>query len=194
MKRFGIVLLTIAFAACAPDSDAELTEDAALTEAPTEMADAPAPAVTDAQIADIVLTANRVDVEAGELASETSTNPEVVAFAERMVTDHMGVNDAATELATRLGVTPEPSPVSADLAQGGEDNLAALRGLSGAEFDRAYIDHEVAYHQAVLDALDSTLIPSAQNAELEALLVSVRPAFVAHLEHAQEIQGTLAGS
>ena len=64
--------------------------------------------------------------------------------------------------------------------------------LSGAAFDRAYVDHEVAYHQAVLDAMDSTLIPNAQNAELKALLVKVRPAFVAHLEHAKHIQAALA--
>jgi putative membrane protein len=48
------------------------------------------------------------------------------------------------------------------------------------------------YHEAVLKAVDTTLIPSAQNAELKALLVKVRPAFVAHLEHAKQVQATLA--
>ena len=65
------------------------------------------------------------------------------------------------------------------------------RRLKGAAFDKAYIDNEVAYHQAVLDALDKTLIPSAKNEELKALLVKVRPAFVAHLEHAKKIQSSL---
>jgi putative membrane protein len=65
-----------------------------------------------------------------------------------------------------------------------------LKKLSGNEFDRAYVDHEVAYHQSVLDALDKTLIPSARNAELRALLVKVRPAFVAHLEHAKKLQAS----
>jgi putative membrane protein len=54
------------------------------------------------------------------------------------------------------------------------------------------VDHEVAYHQSVLDAVDNTLIPSAQNAELKALLVKTRPAFVAHLEHAKKLQASLA--
>jgi putative membrane protein len=63
-----------------------------------------------------------------------------------------------------------------------------LKTLSGAAFDKAYIDHEVAYHEAVLNALDKTLIPSAKNAELKALLVKVRPAFVAHLDMAKQIQ------
>jgi putative membrane protein len=43
----------------------------------------------------------------------------------------------------------------------------------------------------VIDALDKTLIPSAANAELKALLVKVRPAFVAHLEHARHLQAEL---
>ena len=69
--------------------------------------------------------------------------------------------------------------------------LARLKGMSGKDFDKAYVDNEVAYHQTVLDALDKTLIPGAANAELKALLVKVRPAFVAHLEHARHLQGEL---
>ena len=86
---------------------------------------------------------------------------------------------------TQLKVTPEDNDTSKSLKAGGDKNVAALKALKGAAFDKAYVDHEVAYHQQVLDAVDKTLIPSAQNAELKALLVKVRPAFVAHLEHAQ---------
>ena len=68
---------------------------------------------------------------------------------------------------------------------------AQLKKLKGAEFDRAYIDHEVTYHQTVIDALDKTLVPNAKNEELKALLIKVRPAFVAHLEHAKSIQAKL---
>ena len=70
--------------------------------------------------------------------------------------------------------------------------MANLKGLSGAAFDKAYIDHEVVYHAQVLDAVDKTLIPNAKNEELKALLVKVRPAFVAHLDHAKMIQAQLA--
>ena len=110
-----------------------------------------------------------------------------------MVTDHSGVNKQATELVTRLKVTPEDNATSQSLKSGGDANVATLKGLSGAAFDKAYIDHEVAYHQQVLDALDKVLIPSASNADLKALLVKVRPAFVAHLEHAKHVQASLAG-
>jgi putative membrane protein len=147
-----------------------------------------AQAPTDAQIAAIVVTANQVDIDAGRLASTKGSSADVKKFGAQMVTDHTGVNKQATALVTKLKVTPEDNPTAQSLKKGGEENLAQLKTLSGKAFDKAYVDHEVAYHQQVLDALDKTLIPSAQNAELKALLVKVRPAFVAHLEHAKHLQ------
>jgi putative membrane protein len=149
-------------------------------------------APNDAQIAQIVVTANQVDIDAGNYAKSKAQAADVKAFAQQMVTDHTGVNKAATDLVTKLHVTPQDSETSKSLKQGGDENLANLHKLSGAAFDRAYVDHEVAYHQAVLDAMDTTLIPDAQNAELKALLVKVRPAFVAHLDHAKHLQTELA--
>jgi putative membrane protein len=147
--------------------------------------------INDAQIAAIVVTANQVDIDAGKLAAATSTNAEVKKLGELMVTDHTAVNKSATDLVTRLGVTPEDNPTAQSLAAGGEANLARLRTLQGAAFDKAYVAHEVEYHQQVLDAVDKVLIPGATNSELEALLVKVRPAFVAHLEHAKQVQRSL---
>lgn len=157
-------------------------------------AQAQATAPSDAQIAAIVVTANQVDIDAGKLAGTSSQSGEVRQFAQLMVTDHTGVNQAAVDLVTRLKVSPEDNPTSQTLKKGGDDNLASLNKLRGRGFDRAYVDHEVVYHQAVLDALDKTLIPSAKNVELKALLVKVRPAFVAHLEHAKRLQTTLRSS
>jgi putative membrane protein len=108
-----------------------------------------------------------------------------------MVTDHTGVNKSASELVGKLKVTPEENATSRSLQADGDKHLAQLKTLSGAAFDKAYIDREVAYHQQVLDAMDKTLIPGATNADLKALLVKVRPAFVAHLEHAKQIQSSL---
>ena len=147
--------------------------------------------INDAQIASIVVTANQVDIDAGKLATTQASNPEVKKFAQLMVTDHTGVNKQAVDLVTKLGVKPEDNPTAQSLKSGGAANVQALSSLSGAAFDKAYVDHEVAYHQQVLDAVDKTLIPSARNAELKALLEKVRPAFVAHLEHAKQVQQSL---
>jgi putative membrane protein len=145
----------------------------------------------DAQIAHIVVTANQVDIDAGKLAESKSKSKDVRAFGKQMVTDHSGVNKQAVALATKLKVTPEDNPTSQSLKKGGEENLKNLKGLKGAAFDKAYVDHEVTYHEQVLDAIDKVLIPSAKNAELKDLIVKVRPAFVAHLDHAKMIQAKL---
>jgi len=109
-----------------------------------------------------------------------------------MVTDHSGVNKQAVALVTNLKVTPEDNPTSKSLKAGGQDNLKNLKTLKGKAFDKAYIDHEVAYHEQVLDAVDKTLLPSAKNEELKALITKVRPAFVAHLEHAKMVQSSMS--
>lgn len=175
----SFLLALVAAAACA-------------TSPPAATMSAPGAGPTDAQIAAIVGAANTVDIEAGELAKSKSTNATVKAFAERMVADHTAVNQQATALVTKLGVTPEESDTSRALKQGGDANLQKLRGLEGAAFDRAYAENEVTYHEAVIQAVDTALIPHAQNAELSALLKAVRPALVAHLEHAKQIRDELA--
>lgn len=152
---------------------------------------AQAAAPNDAEIAAIVVAANQVDIDAGKLAESKASNPDVKAFAHRMVTDHSDVNKEAVALVTKLKVTPQENATSKSLKAGGEKNIAQLKKLSGSEFDKAYIEHEVAYHEQVLDAVDNTLIPNAKNEELKALLIKVRPAFIAHTEHAKQVKTSL---
>ena len=150
-----------------------------------------AAAPTDPQIAMIAVTADTVDIDAGKLASQKATNPKVKEFADLMVKDHTSVNAQATALAKKLNVTPEPSATSKSLKDGGDKAMAKLKGLSGAAFDKAYVDNEVAYHEQVLGAVDKTLIPNTKNAELKSLLESARPIFASHLNHAKELQASL---
>lgn len=147
---------------------------------------------TDPQIAQIVVTANQVDIEAGRLAESNAHSKDVSAFGKQMVTDHGAANRQAVALVTQLKVTPEDNPTSQSLKKGGQDNLKNLKTLKGTAFDWAYIDPEVAYHEQVIDVIDKVLVPNAKNEELKALIVKVRPAFVAHLEHAKMIQTKLA--
>jgi putative membrane protein len=150
-----------------------------------------APTLNDAQIAHVAVTANSIDSAAGVMAKGKATAKAAKDFAQTMVTDHTAVNKQATALAKKLNVTPEDNDVSRQLKTNADQATASLQGKSGADFDKAYIDNEVTYHQGVLDALDKTLIPGAQNAELKALLEKVRPNIAAHLARAKNIQGTL---
>jgi putative membrane protein len=147
--------------------------------------------INDAQIASIFVTANQVDIDAGQIAAAKATDGQVKQFGRQMVTDHTGVNASAVALVTRLKVTPEDNPTSQSLKAGGGENVAHLKTLTGEAFDKAYVDHEIAYHEQVIAAIDKTLIPGARNEELKALLVKVRPAFVAHLDHARQLRSTL---
>jgi putative membrane protein len=148
--------------------------------------------LNDAQIAHIVVTANQVDIDAGEIADSKAIDSEVKAFGRMMVMDHTAVDKQARELAAKLKLTPQENATSQSLKMGGETNVANLKTLSGAAFDKAYIAHEVEYHQAVIETLNKLLAPNAQNPELKALIAKVTPAFVAHLEKAKQIQAALA--
>lgn len=152
-----------------------------------------APTLGDAEIAHIAVTANAIDAELAELAGSRASDARVLGFARTMIADHTAVNERAAALAARLGVTPLDNEVSRSLRGGAEEARTKLEGLRGGDFDRAYMDREVAYHQAVLEALDGTLIPGASNAELATLLRQVRPAIATHLEHARSLRSSLDG-
>jgi putative membrane protein len=143
--------------------------------------------VNDAQIAAIVVAANAVDAELGELAVEKASKAEVRQFGQAMATGHRALIESAGQLVTRLKVTPQENAVSKQLQADGAAVKAELQKKSGADFDRAYIAHEVAYHKAVLEAVDNVLIPNASNAELKQTLIDVRPAFVGHLKQAEQL-------
>lgn len=186
-----IALALVAGAGCAQgadDDDAMLAED---TELETQPAPEPDAGPSDPEIAHIAVTANTIDIETARLAESRTSTPEVLGFAETMISDHTAVNEQASELAERLGVTPQDNDVSRSLQAGSDAARAELAALNGSEFDRAYADREVEFHQAVLDALDDTLIPSADNAELRELLEEVRPAIAAHLERARALRSSL---
>jgi putative membrane protein len=151
----------------------------------------PAAAPTDPQIAMIAVTADNVDIDAAKLAASKTSNPKVKDFANLMIRDHTSVNKKATDLAKKLNITPEASDTSRSLKSDGDKTVEKLRGLSGAAFDKDYIDNEVSYHEAVMKVMDDTLVPNAKNAELKSLLESARPIFVSHLNHAKEVQSSL---
>lgn len=150
--------------------------------------EAPAPdALTDANIAAIVVTANNADILYAEMALAKSQDAAVREFATMVKSDHESVNEAAVALIARLGVTPQPNTLAFDLRDDAETKRLTLRDFEGFAFDSAYAVNEVSYHTTLLGAIDSTLVPGVQNAELKALLLQVRPAVAAHLEHASRL-------
>lgn len=148
--------------------------------------------LNDPTIVAIFDGANTADIETGELAAKKGSRKEVRDFGAMLARDHRMVRQQGRDLAKKLGVTPTPPKPD----QGAADHAAAMKklaALSGAEFDHAFLQHEVAFHKAVIDAVTSTLLPAIQNAELKALVVKVAPAFQAHMVAAENLDKQLRG-
>ncbi len=190
--KSGVQVVTLALVsgmavACAGDD----TDDAAVASTDSLSAAPVAPAITDAQIAMIAMTVNSADSAGGALAQTKGESADVKALGKRIMTDHTALNARATALATAAGMSPEDNDDSRAMRTDAESQIATLQGLSGKDFDKAYMDHVVSHHQQVLDALDQKLIPNAQNAELKQLLTDARAGVEGHLGSAKAIQMTL---
>jgi putative membrane protein len=146
----------------------------------------------DPTIVAIFDAANTADMETGALAERQGAAKEVRDFGAMLVRDHRMVRQQGRDLATKLGVTPT-RPKDDQSAKDHAAAIARLRSLQGTEFDRAFLQHEAAFHQAVIDAVTTTLLPSIENPELKALVEKVAPAFQAHLKMAQELEKKIAG-
>lgn len=154
-------------------------------------APAQAAAPTDPQIAHIAYTAGNLDIATAKQALKMSHNAAVRDFAQEMVRDHTAVNDKALALVKKLHVTPAANPTSAALTKAADAELSKLSKLKGAAYDREYVNNEVAFHKTVNDALASTLIPSAHNAELKSLLQTGLKLFKEHQAHAEQLAAKL---
>ncbi|HZP75392.1 MAG TPA: DUF4142 domain-containing protein [Pseudolabrys sp.] len=147
--------------------------------------------LTDPQIAHIAYTAGQIDIAAAKQALKKSKNKDVRAFAKDMERDHTAVNKQALALVTKLKVKPEDNATSQALTKQADAKRAELAKLSGAAFDKAYVDNEVAYHKTVDGALETQLIPSASNGELKSLLQTGLKIFQGHEQHAQHVASEL---
>jgi putative membrane protein len=149
------------------------------------------PKPTDPQIIEIVITANSGEVAQAKLAEDKTTNAHVTEFAKRMIKDHSASKAETIALAAKLKVQPAESSTSKKLADGSSAAIEKLKKLTGAAFDKAYIDAQVQAHVDVLHMFDKLLIPNARNAELKGLLTKTRPVIAAHLEHARKAQAII---
>lgn len=182
MRRSPVVATFLAAAALAVVATAQSPSRAA---APTPPDDPTIVAIFDA--------ANSADIETGALAATQAHDPRVREFGAMLARDHEQVRQLGRDLAKKLGVTPTPPKDDAG-AKAHAAAMASLRAKTGAEFDRAFLQHEVAFHKSVIDAVNGTLLPAIRNEELRALVVKVAPAFQAHMLAAQNLEKKLAAA
>lgn len=196
-KRAGLALVlgaAVAMAACKKSENAATdtgaakdTGMAATTDTGAAAAPAAPAALTDANIVYILDNANMLDSAAGAVAATKGTNSEVREFGKRMMRDHHALRKQGQDLAKKLNVTPA-APANDDSKASYDKTMSMLNGAAkGKDFDKAYIDNEVTYHQAVLQTATNAMA-AAQNAELKNLIQKAAPAIQAHLTLAESIQ------
>ena len=170
-----------------------LTLSAAAIALTAALPNRPVQKLDDPTIVAIFDAANTADIETGQLAARKGSTKEVRDFGAMLVRDHKAVRQQGRDLAKKLGVTPTPPKDDAS-AKDHAKAMAALRAKKGAAFDHAFLQHEVAFHKAVIDAVQSTLLPAIQNAEVKELVVKVAPAFQAHMLAAEALDKKLASN
>jgi len=149
------------------------------------------PKLIDTEVASVAVVANQIDIDYAKIAIKRSKNKDITEFATRMIEDHNAVISQAVALVEKLGVNPKDNTVSQSLLDQAKAKLKTLKTVKKKDFDKTYIDNEVAYHQAVIDAVKGLLIPETENEELKALLEAVLPALEAHLNHAKMVQSKI---
>lgn len=142
--------------------------------------------LNDPTIVAIFDAANTWDIETGTLAAKKGSTKEVRDFGAMLARDHKNVRQQGRDLAKKLSVTPTP-PKDFAMAKDHEAAMKKLASLRGKEFDKAFLQHEVDFHKAVIDAVTSTLLPALQNQEVKDLVTKVAPAFQAHQLAAQNL-------
>jgi len=153
----------------------------------------PAAALDDPTIVAIFDAANKFDIETGSLGAKRAQNKEVRDYGKMLAQVHTEVRKKAHALAAKLGVKPTP-PKDFQMAKDHAAVMKKLRGLKGAAFDRAFLEHEQAYHAAVIEAVKTTLLPAIQNQELKDFVTSLAPAFEAHRLAAENLQKKIANA
>jgi len=144
----------------------------------------------DAMIFAIFDQANMADIWTARLGIQKGKSGEVRALGKMVAGDHEVVQQMGRDLARKLGITPRIP----DNDRSFEDQAQVIKRLqarSGADFDHAYLQHEIQFHTAVIAALEKTLIPKTKTPELKALLVGVLPGFKHHLAATKEAAAML---
>ncbi len=177
MRATLCALSTLAFAACGGGAAQQRAQSG----------------MSDAEIAGVLETVNRGEMQQAQLAQRSATNDQVREYASQMMSDHRQALEQQQQLLSPRGITPQPSSLASQVRQRAQMAEQQLQGLEGDAFDRAYMQMQRQMHQEVLTMLEQQLIPAAQDPAYRVYLESLRDDLRAHLEHAQQLERQMAG-
>ena len=150
--------------------------------------------LTDAQVADVAHVASQVDITTAKLALEKSSNLSVRAFASATLNDYTAADASALSSFARWNINPQDNPISQSVSGTESEHAQHLSQLSGAAFDEAYAQNELAYHVFITGAMEITLIPATQNPQVKSLLQGELSLYEKHLQEARALVSQLQTS
>jgi putative membrane protein len=149
----------------------------------------PAQYFTQAQALDLAKAIQNADAEAGKLAGEKAKETSVTALAQQSEKDHKELGQALENFEKRTKLAPQSSPVKESMTKTWQSRIDHLKSLKkGPEFDKAFIDHEIKFHQEALQLLQTGLKNSAQDPELKKILSRTESEMKTQLQRAQYVQ------
>jgi putative membrane protein len=189
----GLAVATLSAVACSKkeNSGADTTAaSAGMTDTSATASSTTSGTWTDENIFAVLDEANAADSAAGAIAATKGTSAAVRDFGKRMMRDHHSLRIQGEALAKKLKVTPTP-PAGDNSMADSQKNLDLLNSTAkGKDFDKAYIDHEVEDHKAVLETATKAM-SQAQSTELKNLIQKAAPVVQGHLDKAEAIQKNL---
>jgi putative membrane protein len=167
----------------------------------TALSSAPAPGSADtgastgatpAAILSQMNVANTMEIQLSRMASKQATSPAVKRIATQLVTDHSKNRQEVTALAKKLNVTLTPAAGGNVSAGDSAAMPAELQGVSGAEFDRAFVQHQIQLHQNNIQKIQSQTLPAVQEPQVKAYLQKTLKEMQGHLATLEKTEQQLS--
>jgi predicted outer membrane protein len=145
--------------------------------------------LSDAQIVAVVQTANHSEVERAHEALRKAESTRVKELAQHIVADDTAADERLARFDDKIGITPRTSAAAERLRMNGVRLLSSVKSsTSRADCDRLYVGAQLTEDAELLEILDDTLIPQAQDAELVRILHAIHAKVANHLRMAQDIE------
>jgi putative membrane protein len=135
--------------------------------------------------------ANTTEIQLSTLAARKASAPAVKQIAQKLATDHTKNREQVQALARELNVNLVPARGGSVSAADSVAMPADLDGKSGAEFDRAFIQHAIQDHQANIQRIETQLLPAAESPQLKGYLEKTLTEMKGHLASLDQVRQQL---
>jgi putative membrane protein len=136
--------------------------------------------------------ANTTEIQLSTMAASKARSPQVKQIARKLASDHTKNRQQVQALAQKLNVNLTPSAGGSVTASDSAAMPADLQGKTGTDFDKAFVQHEIADHQSNIDKIEKQILPSIQNQQVKSYLQKTVTEMQGHLSSLKQVQQQLS--